>query len=162
MQLAPANQRARWSRRDVTRAGSAIAVRVGVWYRRFAGCLRAVGWPCARPRVESRVRGGATGRDGGSLPFVGRVLAADAKLGFGKDDGGLYLIVRQTRQTYRVGQGQPADYAYLGRVLAAEAKRSTCHPRGDPIPWWTGRPQTGDGRSWLEGDRLAGSTGLDE
>ena len=52
------------------------------------------------------------------LPFVGQVLAADPKLGFGTDDGGLFLVNRQTGQTYRSpsDNGEPADYAYLGRL----------------------------------------------
>lgn len=52
------------------------------------------------------------------LPFVGQVLAADSKLGFGTDDSGLYLVNRETGQTYRSpsDDGEPTDYAYLGRL----------------------------------------------
>ena len=52
------------------------------------------------------------------LPFVGQVLASDPKLGFGKDDGGLYLVNHQTSEEFRSpsDKGEPVDYGYIGRL----------------------------------------------
>ena len=52
------------------------------------------------------------------LPFVGQVLASDAKLGFGKDDAGLYLVNHQTGEEFRSpsDSGKPIDYGYIGRL----------------------------------------------
>jgi hypothetical protein len=52
------------------------------------------------------------------LPFVGQVLASDPKLGFGKDDGGLYLVNHQTGEEFHSpsDSGEPVDYGYLGRL----------------------------------------------
>ncbi|MGC4792133.1 sigma-70 family RNA polymerase sigma factor [Micromonospora sp. DT178] len=52
------------------------------------------------------------------LPFVGQVLASDPKLGFGKDDGGLYLVNHQTGEEFHSpsDKGQPVDYGYIGRL----------------------------------------------
>ncbi|MEU4715520.1 sigma-70 family RNA polymerase sigma factor [Micromonospora purpureochromogenes] len=52
------------------------------------------------------------------LPFVGQVLASDPKLGFGKDDGGLYLVNHQTGEEFRSpsDKGEPVDYGYIGRL----------------------------------------------
>ncbi|MFE9207011.1 sigma-70 family RNA polymerase sigma factor [Micromonospora sp. NPDC007230] len=52
------------------------------------------------------------------LPFVGQVLASDSKLGFGKDDGGLYLVNHQTGEEFRSpsDSGEPVDYGYIGRL----------------------------------------------
>ena len=52
------------------------------------------------------------------LPFVGQVLAADPKLGFGTDDDGLYLVNRETSEILRSpsDSGEPIDYAYIGRL----------------------------------------------
>ncbi|MEV1145558.1 hypothetical protein [Micromonospora sp. NPDC049799] len=52
------------------------------------------------------------------LPFVGQVLASDAKLGFGKDDGGLFLVNHQTGEEFRSpsDKGEPVDYGYIGRL----------------------------------------------
>jgi hypothetical protein len=52
------------------------------------------------------------------LPFVGQVLASDVRLGFVTDDDDLYLVDRQTGESYRSwsGNDQATDYAYLGRL----------------------------------------------
>ncbi|SBT63767.1 Sigma-70, region 4 [Micromonospora sediminicola] len=52
------------------------------------------------------------------LPFVGQVLASDPKLGFGKDDGGVYLVNHQTGEEFRSpsDSGEPVDYGYIGRL----------------------------------------------
>lgn len=52
------------------------------------------------------------------LPFVGQVLASDSKLGFGRDDGGLYLVNHQTGEEFHSpsDKGEPVDYGYIGRL----------------------------------------------
>lgn len=52
------------------------------------------------------------------LPVVGQILASDTRLGFGEDNHGRHLIDRTTGTIFRSPQdnGEPGDYAYLGRL----------------------------------------------
>ena len=52
------------------------------------------------------------------LPFVGQVLEADESLGFESDENGWYLVDRVAGKEYRspINGGDPADYAYVGRL----------------------------------------------
>jgi hypothetical protein len=52
------------------------------------------------------------------LPFLNQVLEADRHLGFSEDGHGWYLVDKTTGTEYRspVDQGDPGDYAYLGRL----------------------------------------------
>lgn len=58
------------------------------------------------------------------LPIVGQVLGSDPNLDFDHDDGGWYLVDRTTASTYRSpsDQGEPRDFAYLGRVPRPDGK----------------------------------------
>lgn len=66
------------------------------------------------------------------LPFVGQVLAADTKLGFGKDDAGLYVINHHTGEVYRSSSnsGEPTDYGYLGRLPRPDGRGSFLYLAG--------------------------------
>lgn len=58
------------------------------------------------------------------LPFVGQALGADPHLGFANDKDGWFLIERATGAEFRSprDQGQPTDYAYVGRLPRPDGK----------------------------------------
>ncbi|MGS2619055.1 sigma-70 family RNA polymerase sigma factor [Micromonospora sp. LZ34] len=66
------------------------------------------------------------------LPFVGQVLASDPKLGFGKDDGGLYLVNHQTGEEFHSpsDKGEPVDYGYIGRLPRPDGRGSFLYLAG--------------------------------
>jgi hypothetical protein len=53
-----------------------------------------------------------------NAPMIGQMLASDDRYGFGNDDAGWYLIDRSTGEKFRSpeDEGEPGDYAYLGRL----------------------------------------------
>jgi hypothetical protein len=59
-------------------------------------------------------------------PIIAQVLASDPNLGFAQDDQGWYLIDHATGTTYRSPRddGEPADYAYLGRLPRHDGRGS--------------------------------------
>lgn len=58
------------------------------------------------------------------LPFVGQALGADPHLRFANDEGGWFLVDRTTGTEYRSprDQGEPTDYAYIGRLRRPDGK----------------------------------------
>lgn len=58
------------------------------------------------------------------LPFVGQVLEADEHLGFAVDEHGWYLIDKNAGKEYRSpsDSGEPADFAYIGRLPRPDGK----------------------------------------
>lgn len=58
------------------------------------------------------------------LPFVGQVLESDEHYGFAVDQQGWYLIDKDSGTEYRSpsDQGEPADYAYIGRLPRPDGK----------------------------------------
>ena len=52
------------------------------------------------------------------LPFVGQVLASDPNIGFASDSNDLYLVNRQSGESYRSrrDKGKGTDYGYIGRL----------------------------------------------
>ena len=59
------------------------------------------------------------------LPMVGQVLGADPSYGFAQDDQGWYLIDKVDGGVHRPPRdttGEPADYAYLGRLPRPDGK----------------------------------------
>ena len=79
-------------------------------------------------------------------PIIAQVLASDPNLGFAHDDRGWYLVDHATGTTYRSPRddGEPADYAYLGRLPRIDGRGTFCtslQPRpgnGGDIPIWKG------------------------
>lgn len=70
------------------------------------------------------------------LPFVGQVLEADPYLGFSSDDNGIYLIDKTTNTDYRSpsDSGEPADYAYIGRLPRPDGKGTFLYLAGIHAP----------------------------
>lgn len=58
------------------------------------------------------------------LPFVGQVLESDEHLGFAVDERGWYLVDKNAGKEYRSpsDSGEPADYAYIGRLPRPDGK----------------------------------------
>ncbi|WP_129782900.1 helix-turn-helix transcriptional regulator [Promicromonospora panici] len=58
------------------------------------------------------------------LPFVGQAMGADPHLGFANDQDGWFLVDRTTGKEYRSprDQGEPTDYAYIGRLPRPDGK----------------------------------------
>ena len=56
------------------------------------------------------------------LPFVSQVLEADSKLGFGSGAQGWYLTAGDTIHRSPLDHGEPADYAYIGRLPRPDSK----------------------------------------
>ncbi|MEU0156854.1 sigma factor-like helix-turn-helix DNA-binding protein [Micromonospora fulviviridis] len=58
------------------------------------------------------------------LPFVGQVLEADEHLGFAVDERGWYLIDKNAGKEYRSpsDNGEPTDFAYIGRLPRPDGK----------------------------------------
>lgn len=52
------------------------------------------------------------------LPFAGQLVDSDPFYGFASDDKGWYLVDHEANTQYRspLDSGEPADYAYLGRL----------------------------------------------
>ena len=70
------------------------------------------------------------------VPIVAQVLASDPNLGFADDDHGWYLVDHATGTTYRSPRddGQPADYAYLGRLPRIDGRGTFLDLRRHPRP----------------------------
>lgn len=70
------------------------------------------------------------------VPFVGQVLEADPYLAFGEDDTGWYLRDKSTQTVYRSpsDSGQPADYAYVGRLPRPDGKGTFLYAAGIHAP----------------------------
>lgn len=66
------------------------------------------------------------------LPFVGQVLGADTKLGFGSDSNGLFLTNHETGETYRsrTDKGKGVDYGYIGRLPRPDGRGSFLYIAG--------------------------------
>lgn len=56
------------------------------------------------------------------LPFVAQVLEADSNLGFGSGAQGWYLTAGDTIYRSPIDHGEPADYAYIGRLPRPDSK----------------------------------------
>lgn len=56
------------------------------------------------------------------LPFVAQVLEADRNLGFGNGAAGWYLTEHETVHRSPADRGEPADYAYIGRLPRPDSK----------------------------------------
>lgn len=56
------------------------------------------------------------------VPVVGQSLAADDNLGFGSDAQGWYLTERDTIYRSPCDNGEPIDYAYIGRLPRPDTK----------------------------------------
>lgn len=66
------------------------------------------------------------------LPFVGQVLESDPNLGFRNDDSGWYLVNHATGEEYRspADEGEPCDYAYVGRLPRPDGRGSFLYLAG--------------------------------
>jgi hypothetical protein len=66
------------------------------------------------------------------LPFVGQVLEADEHLGFAVDERGWYLVDKTAGKEYRspIDTGEPADFAYVGRLPRPDGKGSFLYLAG--------------------------------
>jgi hypothetical protein len=69
-------------------------------------------------------------------PVIAQVLASDPNLGFAHDDHGWYLQDHATSTTYRspMDDGQPADYAYLGRLPRIDGRGTFLYFAGIHAP----------------------------
>jgi transcriptional regulator with XRE-family HTH domain len=69
-------------------------------------------------------------------PVVAQVLASDPNLAFEHDDRGWYLIDHATHTTYRSPRddGEPGDYAYLGRLPRIDGRGTFLYLAGIHAP----------------------------
>jgi hypothetical protein len=69
-------------------------------------------------------------------PIIAQVLASDPNLGFQHDDRGWYLVDHATGTSYRSphDDGEPADYAYLGRLPRIDGRGSFLYFAGIHAP----------------------------
>ena len=69
-------------------------------------------------------------------PIIAQVLASDPNLGFAHDDRGWYLVDHATGTTYRSPRddGEPADYAYLGRLPRIDGRGTFLYFAGIHAP----------------------------
>jgi hypothetical protein len=77
------------------------------------------------------------------LPFLDQVLEADVHLGFRHDEQGWYLVDKDTGTQYRspISSGDPADYAYLGRLPRPDGKGTFLYLAGIHAPGNLGAAQ---------------------
>jgi hypothetical protein len=70
------------------------------------------------------------------LPFLSQVLGADQHLGFAVDDNGWFLVDKSTGTEYRspMERGEPADYAYVGRLPRPDGKGTFLYLAGTHAP----------------------------
>jgi hypothetical protein len=70
------------------------------------------------------------------LPFLSQVLGADPHLGFAVDDNGWYLVDKSAGTEYRspMERGEPADYAYVGRLPRPDGKGTFLYLAGTHAP----------------------------
>jgi hypothetical protein len=80
-------------------------------------------------------------------PVIAQVLASDPNLGFAHDDHGWYLQDHATGTSYRspMDDGQPADYAYLGRLPRIDGRGSFLYFAGMHPPATAAPPTTSKG-----------------
>ena len=69
-------------------------------------------------------------------PIIAQVLASDPNLGFAHDDQGWHLVDHATGTTYRSPRddGEPADYAYLGRLPRIDGRGTFLYFAGIHAP----------------------------
>jgi hypothetical protein len=69
-------------------------------------------------------------------PVIAQVLASDPHLGFKRDDRGWYLADHVTGTAYRspMDNGEPADYAYLGRLPRIDGRGAFLYLAGIHAP----------------------------
>jgi hypothetical protein len=69
-------------------------------------------------------------------PVIAQVLAADPNLSFEHDDTGWYLLDHATSTAYRspMDHGEPADYAYLGRLPRIDGRGAFLYLAGIHAP----------------------------
>ena len=69
-------------------------------------------------------------------PIIAQVLASDPNLGFAQDDQGWFLVDHATGTTYRSPRddGEPADYAYLGRLPRIDGRGTFLYFAGIHAP----------------------------
>ena len=69
-------------------------------------------------------------------PIIAQVLASDPNLGFAHDNHGWYLVDHATGTTYRSPRddGEPADYAYLGRLPRIDGRGTFLYLAGIHAP----------------------------
>jgi hypothetical protein len=69
-------------------------------------------------------------------PIIAQVLASDPNLGFAHDDHGWQLVDHATGTTYRSPRddGEPADYAYLGRLPRIDGRGTFLYFAGIHAP----------------------------
>jgi hypothetical protein len=69
-------------------------------------------------------------------PIIAQVLASDPNLGFAHHDQGWHLVDHATDTTYRSPRdhGEPADYAYLGRLPRIDGRGSFLYLAGIHAP----------------------------
>jgi transcriptional regulator with XRE-family HTH domain len=69
-------------------------------------------------------------------PVVAQVLASDPNLSFAHDDGGWHLLDQVTGTVYRspMDDGEPADYAYLGRLPRIDGRGAFLYLAGIHAP----------------------------
>ena len=74
-------------------------------------------------------------------PIIAQVLASDPNLGFAHDDHGWHLVDHATGTTYRSPRdgGEPADYAYLGRLPRIDGRGTFLYMAGIHAPGNSGR-----------------------
>ena len=77
------------------------------------------------------------------LPFLDQVLEADRHLGFLRDEHGWYLIDKDTGTQYRspIDDGDPRDYAYLGRLPRPDGNGTFLYLAGIHAPGNLGAAQ---------------------
>jgi hypothetical protein len=69
-------------------------------------------------------------------PIIAQVLASDPNLGFARDDQGWHLVDHATGTTNRSPRddGEPADYAYLGRLPRIDGRGTFLYLAGIHAP----------------------------
>jgi hypothetical protein len=69
-------------------------------------------------------------------PIIAQVLASDPNLGFARDDYGWHLVDHATGTSYRSPRddGEPADYAYLGRLPRIDGRGTFLYMAGIHAP----------------------------
>jgi hypothetical protein len=69
-------------------------------------------------------------------PVIAQVLASDPNLSFTHDDRGWYLLDQATGTAYRspMNDGEPADYAYLGRLPRIDGRGTFLYFAGIHAP----------------------------
>jgi hypothetical protein len=69
-------------------------------------------------------------------PIIAQVLASDPNLGFAQDERGWFLVDHATGTTYRSPRddGEPADYAYLGRLPRIDGRGTFLYFAGIHAP----------------------------